>query len=81
MESDQEFDVLSFITNMSLAYGNDKAHRNGTFKFSWFSLEPLTCKAQIMDFQTQDIKEAFTCYDGFRKYFKESFDSQHEKFC
>lgn len=81
MESDQEFDVLSFITNMSLANGNDKALRNGTFKFSWVSLEPLTCKAQRMYFQSQYIKEAFRCYDGFRKYFKQSFDSQHEKFC
>lgn len=73
MESDQEFDVLSFITNMSLANGNDKAHRNGTFKFSWVSLELLTCKAQRMYFQSQDIKEAFTCYDGFRKYFLKKF--------
>lgn len=37
------------------------------------SLELLTCKAQRMYFQSQDIKEAFTCYDGFRKYFLKKF--------
>lgn len=41
---------------MSLANENIKAHRNGIFKFSWVSLELLTCNAQRMCLQSQMLE-------------------------
>lgn len=70
MESDQEFDVLSFITNMSLANGNDKALRNGTFKFSWFPLNHLPVKPKECISKVKILKRHFVAMMASEKILK-----------